>query len=97
LTIDVDVGGTGVVAGGADECHVVVNHVEDAGDNLELIVAVAPNALTALSLSSATSMAITWEAPKARAICTMFEPTPPTATTATVSPYLMSAPRRTAP
>jgi len=40
LTIDVDVGGTGVVAGGADECHVVVDHVEDAGDNLELIVAV---------------------------------------------------------
>ena len=40
LTIDVDVGGTGVVAGGADECHVVVDHVEDAGDDLELIVAV---------------------------------------------------------
>ena len=40
LAVDVDVGRAGVVAGGADECHVVVDHVEDAGDDLELIVAV---------------------------------------------------------
>jgi len=38
------------------------------------------------SFSSSTSMAMTWLAPKARAIWTMLVPTPPVATTATVSP-----------
>lgn len=47
---------------------------------MELIVAVAPKALTASSLSSATSMAMTGEVPNARAIWTMLKPTPPTAT-----------------
>jgi len=63
----------------------------------ELTTAVAPNFLTASSLSSSTSIAITWRAPKALAIWQMLEPTPPVATTATVSPKRRSAPRRTAP
>jgi len=45
LAVDVDVGGAGVVAGGADECHVVVDHVEDTGNDLELVVAVVSAAL----------------------------------------------------
>ena len=61
------------------------------------MVAVAPKGTTASSLESDTSMAMTWLAPKALAIWTMDEPTPPTATTATVSPKRRSAPRRTAP
>ena len=45
LAVDVNVSGAGVVAGGADECHVVVDHVEDAGNDLELVVAVVSAAL----------------------------------------------------
>ena len=52
----------------------------------EFTVSVAPSSTAAASLSSATSIATIRWAPNALAIWITFDPTPPVATTATVSP-----------